>query len=187
MDKQFYNPEIWGGVECTINRVKKDFFDQLEYSGHYNRDTDIDAIAGLGIKKIRYPVLWEKHQPAIDTTIDWSWTKKQLTGWKEKGIDVIAGLLHHGSGPAFTNLSDPNFPFLLAQYARQVAEQFPWIQYYTPVNEPLTTARFSGLYGLWYPHQGSAKSFVHMLLNQLKGIVLSMQEIRKINPQVQLI
>jgi dTDP-4-dehydrorhamnose reductase len=187
MDKQFYNPEIWGGVECTINRVKKDFFDQLEYTGHYHRDTDIDAIAGLGIKKIRYPVLWEKHQPAIDATIDWGWTNKQLTGWKEKGIDVIAGLLHHGSGPAFTNLSDPNFPFLLAQYAKRVAEQFPWIQYYTPVNEPLTTARFSGLYGLWYPHQRSAKGFVQMLLNQLKGIVLSMQEIKKINPQAQLI
>ena len=28
----------------------------------------------------------------------------------------------------------------------------PHITNYTPVNEPLTTARFSGLYGAWYPH-----------------------------------
>jgi dTDP-4-dehydrorhamnose reductase len=68
-----------------------------------------------------------------------------------------------------------------------VAEQFPWIGYYTPVNEPLTTARFSGLYGLWYPHQRSAKSSAQMLLNQLKGIVLSMKQIRKINQHAQLV
>lgn len=187
MDKLYCNPEIWGGIECTINRVKTDFFDQLQYSGHYNRNTDIDAIAALGIKKIRYPVLWEKHQPQKNTEIDWSWTQNQLLQLKEKKIDIIAGLVHHGSGPAFTNLTDSQFPFLLAQYAKQVATQFPWINYYTPVNEPLTTARFSGLYGLWYPHQRSAKGFAQMLLHQLKGIVLSMQEIRKINPRAQLI
>ena len=34
---------------------------------------------------------------------------------------------------------------------RAVAERYPWVEDYTPVNEPLTTARFSGLYGHWYP------------------------------------
>jgi dTDP-4-dehydrorhamnose reductase len=187
MDKQYYNPEIWGGIECTINRVKKDFFDQLEYAGHYSRASDIEAIAALGIKKIRYPLLWEKHQPAKETVIDWTWAQQQLAQLKEKNIDVIAGLVHHGSGPSFTNLSDPQFPYLLADYAKKVAEQFSSIQYYTPVNEPLTTARFSGLYGLWYPHRHSAKNFAQMLVHQLKGVVLAMQEIRKINPSAQLI
>jgi len=187
MDKQYYNPEIWGGIECTINRVKKEFLDQLDYSGHYNRDTDINDIADLGIQKIRYPILWEKHQPEKNTVINWDWSHKRLSQIKDKGIDVIAGLVHHGSGPAFTNLADPQFPYLLAQYARNVAEQFPWINYYTPVNEPLTTARFSGLYGLWYPHQRNTRGFVRMLLNELKGTVLAMQEIKKVNPAAQLV
>jgi len=26
--------ELWGGIECTINRVDDQFFDQLQYSGH---------------------------------------------------------------------------------------------------------------------------------------------------------
>jgi len=189
MDKQipYCNPEIWGGIECTINRVNNDFFDQLEYSQHYNRPDDINHLAELGIKRIRYPVLWEKHQPTQHTIIDWSWIERQLHLLREKNVEVIAGLTHHGSGPAFTNLSDPDFPYLLAQYAKKVAEQFPWIKYYTPVNEPLTTARFSGLYGIWYPHKANAKSFMQMLVNQVKGVVLSMQEIRKINPEAQLI
>lgn len=189
MDKQiqYCNPEVWGGIECTINRVKNNFFDQLHYSGHYYREEDIEHIAELGIKKLRYPILWEKHQPEKDQIIDWSWTTKQLNKIKEKSIAIIAGLVHHGSGPAYTDLTDENFPYLLAEYAKKVAQQFPRIEYYTPVNEPLTTARFSGLYGIWYPHQNNSKAFTQMLLNELKGTVLAMKEIRRINPNAKLI
>ncbi|MFL5773080.1 MAG: family 1 glycosylhydrolase, partial [Flavisolibacter sp.] len=187
MDKPYYNPEIWGGIECTINRVNNHFFDQLQYAGHYNRNEDIEVIASLGIKKIRYPVLWEKHQPLKNTHIDWTWTRRQLETFREKNIDVIAGLVHHGSGPAFTRLNDPEFPYLLAEYAGRVAQEFPWLEYYTPVNEPLTTARFSGLYGIWYPHHKNVRSFMQMLLNELKGVVLSMEQIRKVNPQAKLV
>lgn len=181
-----YNPEVWGGLECTINRVGDRFFDQLEYAGFYQQPA-VSSIADLGIKKLRFPVLWERHQPVNGQSIDWTWTVQQLRFFEEKGIDVIAGLVHHGSGPEYTDLLDEQFPYLLANYARQVAEQFPWIQYFTPVNEPLTTARFSGLYKLWYPHKSNDRSFILMLLNQLKGIVLSMQEIRKINPDAKLV
>jgi dTDP-4-dehydrorhamnose reductase len=72
-------------------------------------------------------------------------------------------------------------------YAGNVASRFPWLEFYTPVNEPLPTARFSGVYGCWYPHHTNEKSFIKILLNQLKGIVLSMQEIRKINPDAKLV
>jgi dTDP-4-dehydrorhamnose reductase len=41
-----------------------------------------------------------------------------------------------------------------------VAARYPWLRDYTPVNEPLTTARFSGLYGVWYPHHRNTHSFV---------------------------
>ncbi|MBA2746429.1 MAG: sugar nucleotide-binding protein [Flavisolibacter sp.] len=188
MEKQYCKqPEIWGGIECTINRVKNRFFDQLHYSGHYYRSSDILELSDLGIKKMRYPVLWEKHQPEETTAIDWTWTEGQLKTLRDQNIDVIAGLVHHGSGPSFTNLADPLFGKKLSGYARAVAEKFPWLEYYTPINEPLTTARFSGLYGIWYPHKKSARSFFMMLLQQLKGTVLSMQEIRKINPEAKLI
>ncbi|HEY0678649.1 MAG TPA: family 1 glycosylhydrolase [Chitinophagaceae bacterium] len=184
----FYcKPEIWGGVECTINRVGDVFRDQLEYTGHYTRENDIDLFAGLGIKAFRFPVIWERHQPSPDTQIDWSWTEKQLNKLQSHNIIPIAGLVHHGSGPAFTSLLDDKFPELLAGYAKQVAEKFPSIEYYTPVNEPLTTARFSGVYALWYPHHKSDRSFVKMVINQAKGIVLSMQAIRSVNPFAKLV
>ena len=183
----YCNPEIWGGFECTINRVKSSYFDQLEYSGHYNRPEDIQAIASLGIKAMRFPILWERHEAVKDVEIDWSWTQERLEQLKIHRITPIAGLIHHGSGPAYTSLIDDSFAGELQQYALKVASKFPWIEYYTPVNEPLTTARFSGLYGLWYPHHKNDLSFARMLLNQLKAVVLSMQAIRTINPNAKLI
>src|SRR5919106_535298 len=93
----YCNPEIWGGVECTINRVENDYFDQLEYSGHYGRDEDIEIIAELGIKAMRFPVLWERHQPEIGGLIDWSWTEGRLRQLQQRNISPVAGLIHHGS------------------------------------------------------------------------------------------
>ena len=181
------NPELWGGIECTINRINDTFLDQLEYANHYKRENDLSLIAGLGIKTLRYPILWERHQPTPGTEIDWSRTEKQLAILTGNGINPIAGLVHHGSGPAYTTLLDENFADGLANYAEKVATKFPWIEYYTPVNEPLTTARFSGLYGFWYPHAKNDVSFAKMFLNQMKGVVLAMKSIRKINPSAKLI
>jgi dTDP-4-dehydrorhamnose reductase len=186
-NQQLSTPEIWGGIECTINRVGDHFSDQLVMSGCYDSDHYLHAVASLEIKAIRFPVLWERHQPVKNEAIDWTWCDRQLHKLRDRNIEPIAGLVHHGSGPEYTNLLDPRFPELLSEYARQVAVKFPWIKYYTPINEPLTTARFSGLYGLWYPHKQDNKSFLTMLLNQLKAVVLSMRAIRKINPHAKLV
>jgi dTDP-4-dehydrorhamnose reductase len=179
--------EVWGGIECTINRVKDQYFDQLEQAGHYNRHQDIERFAGLGIKTLRYPILWEKHQPHPTIPINWEITEKKLHQFNTFNIEVIAGLVHHGSGPPYVNMLDDSFPQGLATYAAAVAEKFPWINYYTPVNEPLTTARFCGLYGIWHPHGKTTKTFCKILINECKATVLAMQAIRKINPAAKLV
>jgi dTDP-4-dehydrorhamnose reductase len=106
--------ELWGGIECTINRIGNVYLDQLEFSGHYRRTDDIDVIAELGIKALRYPVLWEHHQPAEDATINWEKTAQQLDKLRTNHLTPIAGLVHHGSGPAYTDLLDHLFPDKLA-------------------------------------------------------------------------
>ena len=37
--------ELWGGVECTLNRVGERYFDQLEWSGHAHRSQDLSRVA----------------------------------------------------------------------------------------------------------------------------------------------
>jgi dTDP-4-dehydrorhamnose reductase len=179
--------EIWGGIECTINRVDDQYFDQLDYQGLYTRKNDLNLIVGLGVKKLRYPVLWEKHQPPQDGNIDWSFVDGQVSYLQKNGVDIIAGLVHHGSGPAFVNILDDSFAIALADYASKVAMQFPSINYFTPVNEPLTTARFCGLYGLWFPHKKDDFSFLRILYNECKGTALAMNAIRKVNPNAKLV
>ena len=179
--------EMWGGIECTLNRVGDRWLDQVERTGHQHREDDLERFAGLGITALRYPVLWERVAPDANGQPDWRWTDQRLAKLRALGIRPIAGLLHHGSGPAYTSLIDPRFAELFAVYAGQVAARYPWLTDYTPINEPLTTARFSGLYGVWYPHRRDDRSFVRALLNQAKGVVLAMQAIRQVNPNARLI
>lgn len=179
--------ELWGGVECTVHRVGDRFGDQIERTGHHQRADDIARIASLGIRKLRYPVLWERVAPQGLERADWSWTDERLKRIREAGIEPIVTLVHHGSGPDGTSLLDPAFPEKLARFARAVAQRYPWVRLYTPVNEPLTTARFSALYGLWYPHARDATSFSRALVHQVQGVARSMEAIREIAPDAQLV
>jgi dTDP-4-dehydrorhamnose reductase len=179
--------EVWGGVECTVNRVGDRWFDQLSRSGHDGRLDDLDRFARLGIRAIRYPILWERLAPRSLDAIDWRWSDERMSRLRELGIRPIVGLLHHGSGPRDTSLLDPEFPALLARYARLVAARYPWVSDFTPVNEPLTTARFSALYGHWYPHRRDDRAFVAALLTQLRGVVLAMRAIREVTPGARLV
>ncbi|MBV8456350.1 MAG: sugar nucleotide-binding protein, partial [Acetobacteraceae bacterium] len=179
--------EIWGGVECTITRVQDTFRDQLADTGHKHRPHDLDAIAELGLRTLRYPVLWEQVAPDDLDRTDWEWHDARLTRLAQLGITPIAGLVHHGGGPRYTNLLDPEFPHLLARYAGMVARRYPAVEMFTPVNEPLTTARFSCLYGHWYPHRKDTGAFLRALVNECHGTALAMRAIRQITPQARLV
>ncbi|HEY0311161.1 MAG TPA: SDR family oxidoreductase [Allosphingosinicella sp.] len=179
--------ELWGGVECTIVRLGDEYRDQSAETGHSARPEDLDLIAGLGIRTIRYPILWEAIAPERPDAFDWAWTDERLAMLRERGIRVIGGLLHHGSGPRYTSLLDPDFPKKLGDFAGRVADRYPWIEMWTPVNEPLTTARFSGLYGHWYPHRRDYPAFLRALANECKGTLEAMRAIRASIPHAKLV
>ena len=155
---------MWGGVECSVVRVGSRWRDQVRETGHHDRIDDLDRIAGLGIRTLRYPVLWERcvEGPAA---CDWAWHDERLDWLHVLGITPIIGLVHHGSGPPGVHHFEPGWAEGLARHAAAVAARYPWVKHWTPVNEPLTTARFSGLYGLWHPHLSSELAFGAMLFN----------------------
>ena len=72
------NLMLWGGLECTINRVKDVYFSQLDRNGHATRLCDLDRFASLGIRAIRYPVLWEHIAPNGLEEANWSWPDARL-------------------------------------------------------------------------------------------------------------
>ena len=179
--------ELWVGPECTINRVGERWRDQSELTGFAHRPDDLARLASLGATRVRLPVLWERAAAAAGGALDFSASDRAISTLCDAGLQPIVGLLHHGSGPRQTSLVDPHFPVLFADYARRVAERYPQVLSWTPINEPLTTARFSCLYGLWYPHAADDRSFVRALLNQVRATVLAMQAIRAVNPRAELV
>ena len=178
---------MWAGVECTVNRVGPDYYDQVERSGHAARPADVDALAALGVRTVRYPVLWERVEPDGPERPDWAWTDERMSRLRDLGVRPVVGLVHHGSGPRHTSLVDPAFPAKLAAFAGRVAERYPWVEAWTPVNEPLTTARFAALYGLWYPHRRDRRSFARALVTQCAAVREAMRAVRAVVPHARLV
>lgn len=179
--------ELWGGHECTVNRVGDRFCDQNRLTGHHDRIEDLARFAELGVTALRYPVLWERVAPEAPDARNFGWADARLAELQRLGIRPILGLLHHGSGPAYTSLVDPEMPRLFADYARAVAARYPHVEDWTPVNEPVTTARFSGLYGLWYPHGRDETVFLTALVTEIEATIAAMRAVRTVNSKARLV
>jgi dTDP-4-dehydrorhamnose reductase len=173
-------------MECTVARVGDDFATRAARPGHADRLDDLDRIAALGHPHAALPAIWETISPDHPDEADWRWHDERFARCASSAIRPIARSCHHGSGPRYTNLLDPAFPNCWRGMPR-AWPTLPWIDLYTPVNEPLTTARFSALYGHWYPHERDYGAFLRALVNECKATVLAMRAIRAVRPDAGLV
>ena len=178
--------ELWGGVECSVVHAGGRWRDQVRETGHHDRPGDLDLIGALGLRTLRYPVLWERCAPG-PACCGWDWHDVRLAGLRDLGITPVVGLVHHGSGPPGADVLHPDWALGLAAHAAQAAARYPWVEAWTPVNEPLTTARFAALYGYWRPHATSAAAMDAMVVNQCLAVLLSMRAIRARIPGARLV
>ena len=82
--------ELWGGPECTINRVRDTYQDQFERCGHYDRIDDLNLFADIGITTIRYPILWECIAPDRPGQHLWQGVDARIDRLRAHGIDCAA-------------------------------------------------------------------------------------------------
>ena len=178
--------QLWGGVEGSVVRVGDAWRDQVRETGHQDRIGDLDRVAALGIRTLRYPVLWERcaEGPAW---CGWEWHDERMGRLRDLGIAPIAGLVHHGSGPPGRDPLDAGWAEGLAEHAALAAARYPWVRDWTPVNEPLTTARFAALYGFWHPHAATEAAFEAMVFIQCRAVLLCMRAIRERIPDARLV
>ena len=66
-------------------------------------------------------------------------------------------------------------------------DAIPGSTIWNPVNEPMTTARFSCLYGHWHPHLTDIDATFRALVNQCLAIKRSIEAIRKVVPNAKLL
>jgi beta-glucosidase/6-phospho-beta-glucosidase/beta-galactosidase len=168
------------GIECSAPIIRGGLRrDQLLLSDHWRRyEEDFDLVAGLGITHLRYGVPFHvvARQPGV---FDWEWTDAALEALRVRGIEPIADLLHFAVPDRIHGIGDPAMPTEFIAYAAAFAERYPWVRWYTPVNEPFITALFSARFGWWNERRRSDRAFVRALDNAVTCSIEGMRVIRE--------
>lgn len=177
------------GIEdtCVYPPVGSDqaALDEHVLTGHEDVwAADLDRAADLGATAIRYGVSWPRVHLAPGQ-FDWSHLDEVLpyaTGCL--GLTVVADLVHYGCPPWLPgSFADPRFPEVLAEFAAAFASRYCGVvDHVTPVNEPLTTASFCGLRGVWPPYLTGWDGWQAVTLGLAEGTVAAIRAIREANP-----
>jgi beta-glucosidase len=156
--------------------------DQMEECGHYaNWRTDFRLVTRMGINYLRYGV--PLHRVWLGPgRYDWEFSDLAFGELQRLGIEPIADLCHFGVPDWLGNFQNPEFPELFRQYAAAFAARYPWVRFYTPVNEMYVCARFSALYGWWNEQETSPRAYVSAVKHLARANVLAMQEIARRRP-----
>jgi beta-glucosidase/6-phospho-beta-glucosidase/beta-galactosidase len=172
------------GIECSCPVVGgNQRVDQLAATGHYEQwRTDLKLVRELGLRYLRYgpPIyrIWRSRD-----AYDWGFLDPVMHEMRRLGITPIIDLLHFGLPDwvegCFQNAAWPEY---FADYAHRFAERYPWVRYYTPVNEIYVTAVFSSLFGWWNERLMSDVGFVTNIKHCCKGSILAMRAILDLRP-----
>jgi beta-glucosidase/6-phospho-beta-glucosidase/beta-galactosidase len=151
--------------------------DQMEASRHYERwREDFALVEELGVYFLRYgPPL---HRTWLGPgRYDWAFADETFAELKRRDVTPITDLCHFGVPDWIGDFQNADFPRLFADYARAFAKRFPWVQFYTPVNEMYICALFSARYGWWNERGTTDRTFVTALKHIVHANVLAMRAI----------
>ena len=157
--------------------------DEMEKTAHYQHwETDFQLLELLGIRYLRYgPPYYKTHLGP--GKYDWEFADTTFKKMRELRIIPIVDLCHFGVPDWIGNFQNPDFPMLFVAYAKAFAERFPYLKYYTPINEIFITATFSALYGWWNERLASEESFVTALKHCCQANVMAMHAILEVQPK----
>ena len=161
--------------------------DEMAKCGHYQRwREDFQLVHELGLEYLRYgPPYYRTHLGP--GSYDWSFADETFNELKKLNINPIVDLCHFGVPDWVGNFQNPEWPALFAEYARAFAARFPWVRFYTPVNEIYICATFSAQWGLWNERLSSDRTFVTALQHLCRATLLAERAILQIRPDARFI
>lgn len=156
--------------------------DELAKTKHYDRwRDDFRLVRELGIQYLRYgPPYFSTHTGP--GKYDWAFTDETFNALHNQNTTLIVDLCHFGLPDWLGNFQNNDWPKLFVEYARAFARRFPWVRFYTPVNEIFIAATFSAQFGWWNERLKSDRAFVTALKNLCKANVLAMHTILEERP-----
>src|SRR4051812_20248986 len=170
------------GIECSCPVVEAGRVDQLRDTGHYELwQTDLKLVRELGLRYLRYGPPIYKIFLGRDH-YDWSWLDPVMHEMRRLGIVPIIDLLHFGLPDWLVDFQNPDWPRYFGEYAHRFAERYPWVRYYTPVNEIYVTALFSAAFGWWNERVVSDTGFVTNVKHCCRASINAMRSILDLRP-----
>jgi beta-glucosidase/6-phospho-beta-glucosidase/beta-galactosidase len=174
------------GIECSHpiigtaqGRLRRD---QMAECRHYERwREDLQLVREMGITFLRYGPPYYRMHVGPDR-YDWDWTDQVLPELRRLGVVPIVDLCHFGVPDWIGNFQNGDWPALFGGFARAFAQRYPWVRFYTPVNEMYITAEFSGYYGWWNERLATHRGFVTALKHVVRANVLAMEAILDVRP-----
>jgi beta-glucosidase/6-phospho-beta-glucosidase/beta-galactosidase len=172
------------GIECsypTINQGKTRR-DQLAECGHYTHwRKDLQLVKDLGLKVLRYGLPYYSVH-AGPGKYDWSFADEVMGEMKKLKITPILDLMHFGLPDWLGDFQNHELPAHFADYADAVSKRYPWVRFYTPVNEMYITARASAKDGIWNEQLKSDKAFVTAMKHVAAACILAISRIARNRP-----
>ena len=165
------------GIECSYPTTAfgKWRRDQMNGTRHYERwSEDFELARQIGVTHLRYgPPL---HRIFTGPgQYHWDLIDKALADLRDHGPEPIVDLCHFGVPSWLGNFQNGDLPQALGEYAGAFAQRYPWVRFYTPVNEMYVCARMSALDGIWNEQLTSDKAFLTAAFN-LAGSSVRMTE-----------
>ena len=168
------------GIECsypTVQGGKRR--DELESTRHYeNWREDFELCRSIGARYVRYGLPYYRTHLGPGR-YDWSFADEVLPAMWDAGLIPIADLCHFGVPDWVGSFQNRDWPQHFADYAAAFAERYPWIKFYTPVNEMLVCSRFSAKLGWWNEQEKSDRAYVTAHNVQCRATLLAIAAILK--------
>ena len=159
--------------------------DEHELTGHTAAwRSDLELARSLGASAIRYGVSWPLVHLGPDE-YDWTVLDEVLPyAVQQLGLTIVADLVHYGT-PRWLpqSFADPGYPQAIESFAAAFATRYrDLVSHFTPLNEPVTTASFCGLRGIWPPSLTGWDGWVAVAVPIALGMVRSTRAIRAAHP-----
>lgn len=160
--------------------------DEHELTGHTAvwRD-DLRLAAELGATAIRYGVSWPLVHVAPGV-FEWGELDAIIAfAVDELGLTIVADLVHYGTPRWLPDaFADPAYADAIAEFAGAFAARYrDRVSHFTPLNEPVTTASFCGLRGVWPPRLHGWEGWVAVAVPIAVGMARTITAIRAANPE----
>jgi beta-glucosidase/6-phospho-beta-glucosidase/beta-galactosidase len=149
---------------------------------HYeNWQRDFELSREIGVTHVRYgpPLHLIFTGPG---RYDWDLADEPMAQLRDHGPEPIVDLCHFGVPSWLGNFQNRDLAQALAEYAGAFAERYPWVRYYTPVNEMYVSARMSALDGVWNEQRGDEAAFATAAFNLAAASVQMTDAILRARP-----